>query len=396
MKQDFLNILRLFPDYEKEILRIASKRHKKNIKCYKKSQELLQISKNSIFWSLKRCKSLYEIVRLRRLPADFYFLDPNSLFPHKTGYKKRALLPSRHFFSNLLRFRLSKKRREEPLSLLSLTNRNEFELITGLYEKVIDNTYELQKDSVKKSRKSSKTSNLMKEFLRQESKRSPRHNQVVPLKKELSLRESEESATPYRKKSLFTGFKLNEIGNNNRENAEKIENLGEENREKAENTQKNEIPQLREDEIHEIQAPNEENLLKTLAVSQEKLHKSYPFLAVSEQYSNENSSNHDVFVRNEGFFDEFDENREIIPEIIRRKPRKEFSAVSISHFSRIQGDLAQNLENSLKSQLEKQQKLEETFEFFAGSFAKIKENYMKMYKENQELRQKLKEIEENR
>ena len=166
-------------------------------------QDLIKISKNSIFWSLKRTKSLFDIVKLRKDPSEFYFLNPKSLFPQgDPKKKKKTLMPSQIFLSNLFKAHRKNKKKTE-ISLLTSSKQSEFEIITTLYEKVIDNTYDLQNLSNRKNSESQ----LLKKFLRQESlRKSPRHNQILPDNfKNFSLKEFNEK-TSKDSKEEFSSF----------------------------------------------------------------------------------------------------------------------------------------------------------------------------------------------
>ena len=245
-----MNVLQLFPEYERELVAIANKRQQKNLESYEKVQGLIKISKNSIFWSLKRSKNLYEIVKLRKDPSEFYFLNPNSLFHQGDLKKKKMLLPS-HLFMNLMMRYSAKRKKQKEISLLTSSKQNEFEIITSLYVKVIDNTYDLQQlNDVRKSKKTETI--LMKKFLRQESKKflspkkTPRHNQVMSFdsgklrnlsdndrvfNREISSF-SEANAKEeniMKKKSIFGGLKKNQVLSYNNTDEIKSESKAENN-----------------------------------------------------------------------------------------------------------------------------------------------------------------------
>ena len=90
-KEDLLNLLKRFPEYELEMVRNATMRQRKIVKNLKKVlkktankkvkiipikvQPLLEINKHSIFWSLKASKSLYFAVKNREDPSKYYFIE---------------------------------------------------------------------------------------------------------------------------------------------------------------------------------------------------------------------------------------------------------------------------------------------------------------------------------
>lgn len=147
---------------------------------------------------------------MRREPSEFYFLNPKSLFPQGTAKIKKTLFPSHVFLHKLVKSHLRNKKKKE-MSMLSSTKQSEFEIITTLYEKVIDNTYDLQHLS------NARESIFMKRFLREESikKASPHHRntQVYPdsnnssnFFRKISLRECVSDRTP---RDHFAGFNKN-------------------------------------------------------------------------------------------------------------------------------------------------------------------------------------------
>lgn len=147
---------------------------------------------------------------MRRDPSEFYFLNPKSLFPQGTAKIKKTLFPSRVFLHKLVKSHLKNKKKKET-SILSSTKQSEFEIITTLYEKVIDNTYDLQRLN------NARESIFMKKFLREESikKALPHHRntQIYPdsnsprnFFKKISLRECVSDRTP---RDRLAGFNKN-------------------------------------------------------------------------------------------------------------------------------------------------------------------------------------------